>query len=125
MSNTPQFEIPAAVRELAERNVEQAKTAYTQLMDMARQAQEMMTKSSGMSGMMPGGAVELQMRTMRYAQENINASFELAAELARARDVKDYVEIQTRFAQRQIKTYTEQAQEIGRLMTEFAQKSQK
>lgn len=125
MSNTPQFEIPAAVREIAERNVEQAKSAYTQLMDMARQAQDMMAKSTGMSGMMPSGAVELQMRTMQYAQENINASFELASELARAKDLKNYLEIQTRFAQRQIQTYTQQAQDIGRLMTEFTQKSQR
>lgn len=122
MSDMPQFEIPAAMRDLAERNVEQARTAYAQLMDMARQAQEMVAKSSGA---MAEGTVEIQTRTMRYAQENINASFALAAELARARDLKDYMEIQTRFAQRQIKSYTEQAQDLGRLMSELAQKSQR
>jgi phasin len=122
MPETPQFEIPAAVRELAERNVEQARAAYAQLMDMAKQAQEMVAKSSGA---MAAGTVEIQNRTMRYAQENINASFALAAELARAKDLKDYLEIQTRFAQRQIKIYTEQAQELGRLMSELAQKSQR
>ena len=122
MAEIPPFEIPAAVREMAERNVEQARSAYTQLMDMAKQAQDMMAKSSGV---MATSSIELQMRTMRYAQENINASFALAAELARARDVKDYMEIQTRFAQRQVKTYTEQAQELSRLMTEIAQKTQR
>ena len=125
MSNTPHFEIPAAVRDMAERNVEQARAAYTQLMDMAQQAQETVVKSSGMSGMMSGGAFEIQMRTMRFAQENINASFALASELARARDLKDYLEIQSRFTQKQIKSYTEQSQELGRLVAEFAQKPQR
>ena len=122
MSDMPQFEIPSAMRELAERNVEQARAAYTQLMDMARQAQDMVAKSSGA---MAESTVEIQTRTMRYAQENINASFALAMELARARDLRDYMEIQTRFAQRQIKSYTEQAQELGRLMSDLAQKSQR
>ena len=122
MTDTPQFEIPTAVREMAERNVEQARTAYSQLMEMARQAQEMVAKSSGA---VTGSTAEVQTRTMRYAQENINASFALAAELAGARDFKDYMEIQTRFAQRQIMNYTEQAQELGRLMAEITQKSQR
>jgi phasin len=122
MADTPPFEVPAAVREMAERNIEQARAAYTQLMDMAKQAQDMVAKSSGA---MATSTLEIQTRTMRYAQENISASFALAMELARARDVKDYMEIQTRFAQRQIKSYTEQAQELGRLMSEIAQKSQR
>ena len=37
MYDKPQFEFPEAVRELAERNVEQARSAYNQFMDMARQ----------------------------------------------------------------------------------------
>ena len=37
MYDKPQFEIPEAVRELAERNVDQARTAYNQFMEMARQ----------------------------------------------------------------------------------------
>jgi hypothetical protein len=40
MSDKPQFEIPEAVRELAERNVEQARSAYGQFMDMARKVQD-------------------------------------------------------------------------------------
>lgn len=121
MFEKPTIEIPEAVRELAERNVEQTRAAYGQFMDMARQAQSMMTKSQGA---MTVSALEIQSKAMRFAEQNINASFELASELARARDLKEYMEIQTRHAQSQMQAYTQQAQELGRLMADAAQKVQ-
>ena len=121
MPDMPQMEIPDAVRQLAERNVEQARNAYSQMMDMVRKAQDTMSKSSGS---MTETALDVQARTMRFATENIEASFKLAGELARARDMKDYFEIQARHAQRQMQTYTAQAQEIGQLITAAAQKAQ-
>jgi phasin len=121
MTDKP-FEIPDAVREMAERNVEQTRTAYAQFMQMAQQAQSMMAQSSAV---MATNAVEVQTKAMRYAQENVNASFNFAADLAKARDLTEYLEIQTRFAQAQMKTYTEQAQELSRLLTEAAQRAQR
>ena len=122
MPENPPFEVPASVRELAERNVEQARTAYTQFLDFARQAQEAMTKSSVA---MATGAREVQSRAMRYAGDNVEAGFALASDLAKARDLKEFLEIQQRYAQQQLRTYTEQAQEIGRLLADTAQRAQK
>ncbi len=47
MYDKPQFEIPEAVRELAERNVEQARSAYSQFMEMTRRVQDTLAKSGG------------------------------------------------------------------------------
>lgn len=121
MSDIPPFEIPQPVRDIAEKNVEQARQAYTQYMDMARKAQDMLTKSSGT---MAETTREMQGKAMRYAQDNLEASFAFAAELARARDLKEAMEIQSRYAQRQMRTYAEQSQDLGRLMTDAAQKMQ-
>ncbi len=121
MYDKPQMEIPEQVRQLAERNVEQARSAYSQFMDMARQAQNAMSKQSGA---MAESMVDLQARTLRFAEQNMEAGFQCASELARARDLKEYLEIQSKHAQRQMQTYAQQAQEIGRLMGEVAQKSQ-
>ena len=121
MADIPQMEIPDAVRQMAERNVEQARNAYSQLMDMARKAQEMTTKSSGA---MAEAAMDIQTRMLRFTEENIESSFKLAGDLARARDMKEYFEIQNRHAQRQLQSYATQAQEIGKLMTTAAQKAQ-
>jgi phasin len=121
MPDKPQMEIPDAVRQLAERNVEQARSAYAQFMEMVRQAQDMVAKSSGA---MTEGALEVQGRAMKFAEENVEAGFRMAAELAKARDMKEYFEIQARHAQRQMSTYAQQAQELGRLMAEAAQRAQ-
>jgi phasin len=121
MYDKPQFEIPEAVRELAERNVDQARSAYNQFMDMARRVQETLAKSQGA---MASGAMELQSRVAKFAEENIQASFTFAADLSRARDLKEYLEIQQRYAQKQMQSYALQAQELGKLLSEAAQKAQ-
>jgi phasin len=120
MYEKTQFEIPEAVRELAERNVEQARSAYSQFMDMARKAQDAVTKSQGA---MTAGALDIQAKALQYAEQNINSSFAFAADLARARDLKEYLEIQTRYAQKQMQDYARQAQDLGRMLTEAAQKA--
>lgn len=122
MFDKPQLEIPEAVRELAERNVEQARTAYEQFLDVARKAQDMVTRSQDM---MTSGAIEIQTRAMKYAEQNIDASFKFARDLARARDLKEYVEIQTKYAQKQMQAYAEQAQDLGRLMAEAAKNTKR
>lgn len=121
MYDKPQFEIPVAVRELAERNVEQARSAYNQLMEAARRVQETLAKSQGA---MASGAMELQARMAQFAEENIQSSFAFAADLSRARDLKEYIEIQQRYTQKQMRTYADQAKELGALLSEAAQKAQ-
>jgi phasin len=121
MIDKPHMEIPDGVRQMTERNVEQSRAAYSQFMDMMRQSQDMVSKSSGA---MAEAAAEIQTRSLRFAEQNMEAGFQLAAELARARDMKDYFEIHSRHAQRQMQTYAQQAQELGRLMAEAAQRAQ-
>ena len=121
MYDKPQFEIPVAVRELAERNVEQARSAYNQFIEMARRVQDTLVKSQGA---MASGAVELQSQVAKFAEENIEANFKFASDLSRARDLKEYLEIQQRYAQKQMQAYAHQAQELGKMLGEAAQKVQ-
>jgi phasin len=121
MSDKPQFEFPEAVRELAERNVEQARTAYNQFIDMARKVQETLAKSQGA---MTSSAVEMQSQVAKFAEENIESSFAFASDLSRARDLKEYLAIQQRYAQKQMQSFAHQASELGKLMSEAAQKAQ-
>jgi len=121
MQAGPQMEIPEQIREMAERNVEQARAAYNQFLDMARQVQELVNKSSGA---MAESVAEIQARALRFAEENAEAGFEFASELARAKDLKEYLEIQSRHSQKQMDIYARQAEELGRMLSELAQKSQ-
>lgn len=121
MPQMPPMEIPEPVRQMAERNVEQSRSAYMQFVEMAKRAQEMVAKSSGT---MTQTALDIQSKALRFAEQNVEAGFSFASELARARDMKEYMEIQSKHAQRQMQNYANQAQELGRLMTEAAQKAQ-
>ena len=51
------------------------------------------------------GMKQLQERTMRFTQQNMDASFSLATELAKAKDFKEMLEIQSRHAQLQMAAY--------------------
>jgi len=123
MVGTPQFEFPTQMRELAERNVEQMRAACGQFMDAARKAQDMF-ETMVPENSMTAGMKQVQERAMRFTQHNMDASFALASELAKAKDVKEIMDIQGRHAQLQMAAYATQAQELGRLMANAAQNGQ-
>ncbi|MEZ5775084.1 MAG: phasin family protein [Hyphomicrobiaceae bacterium] len=120
MSDAPQFEIPPAIRELAERNVEQARSAYSQFIDAATKAQDVVSRSSDA---MTTGVRELQDKAMQYTASNMEASFSFARDLARARDLKEALDLQQAYARRQMEIFAEQAQELTRLMTSTAERA--
>jgi len=121
MSEPKEFEIPDTVRKLTETSVEQARQAYNQVLEATRKTQDMVARSSDA---MATAFRDVQAQTLRYTEQNMQANFALAAELARARDLKEAFEIQSRFARTQMETYASQAQEITRLMSEAAQRVQ-
>lgn len=120
MAQTPSFEIPQQLRDLAERNVEQARSAYGQFMDAMVKATAMWIGAMPSNEMTSGFKV-VQERAVRFAKQNGEACFALASEIANAKDVQDVFAIQSRYAQTQMQAFALQAQELGRLMTEAAQ----
>ncbi|MEM9030083.1 MAG: phasin family protein [Pseudomonadota bacterium] len=114
------FEIPENMRKLAEQNIEQTRAAYHQFMEMAKQAQDLAANSQGA---MLQSAIEIQTRALKFAEKNTEASFEFANDVARAKDVQQYVDIQTRYAQRQMQAYQEQAAQLGQLMSDVMRKA--
>ena len=124
MSSNQPFEFPQQLRELAEKNVEQARAAYGQFMDA-------MTQATGMwLNAMPSNEITsrfeaVQKKAIRFAKQNAEAGFALANELANAQDIQDVLAIQSRYAQTQMQNYALQAQELGRFMMEAAQSMQR
>jgi phasin len=116
MTEKQTFEIPQQLRELAEKNVEQARTAYGQFMDAMAQA--VSAWSSASSDTVTSGFIAAQERGIQFAKENAEAGFALANELTKAKDLQDLLRLQSSFAQKQMQSYARQAQELGRLMAE-------
>ncbi|MBO0763244.1 MAG: phasin family protein [Hyphomicrobiaceae bacterium] len=119
----PPFEFPQQLRELTERNVEHARAAYGQFMDAVAQAMGTWASAAPANAMTAGFKV-VQDRAVSFAKQNGEACFNLASELANAKDLTDIIGIQSRHAQQQMQAYTLQAQELTRLMMEAAQSMQ-
>ncbi len=121
MADAKQIEIPQETREFVVKNIDQARDAFKQLMDAASKVQDMMKT------MLPAnpaltGLSDVQERAMRFTQQNLDAGFTLAHELAKAKDLTDALQIQSRHAQLQVHAFALQAQELGTLVNAAIQK---
>jgi hypothetical protein len=116
MAENPSFEIPPELRDMAEKNVEQARAAYGQFMDFVTQAMGAWANAPGGAEM--SGFRAAQERAIAFAKENAERSFALASDLARAKDVQEVLTLQSRYAQTQMQTFGIQAQQLAWLMAD-------
>ena len=65
MSQQIDFEIPASVRDLASKSVEQAHEAYNRFIEATRQAQEVVAKSTDV---IATGAREINEKAVKYTE---------------------------------------------------------
>lgn len=115
------FEIPQQMRDLAERNIEQARAAYDQFMGAMNQALGMWSQA------IPGNSRTASFKAVQdqataFAKQNAQAGFALVSDLANAKDLQEIIALQSRFAQSQMQAYAMQAHEIGRLIAQAIQK---
>ena len=115
--NTPNFEIPANIRELAEKSVDQAKTFYDQATAAGDETTAAIEKSAGI---VQAGTNEITAKAVSLARENIESSLDLAKKLVAAKDLQEAIQLQTAFVQDQLKLAAEQTKEIGELSAKVA-----
>mgnify|MGYP001815426963 CR=1 FL=1 len=115
MIDRPSFEVPPELRELTEKNIEQARASYAQFLDFFTQS--IAAWSGASSNTMTPGFKRVQDRAIEFAKENAEGSFKLAQELAHATDIQQMLAIQNHYAQKQIQTYSRQVQELAHLMS--------
>ncbi|ODR99638.1 hypothetical protein AUC69_08400 [Methyloceanibacter superfactus] len=103
------------MRNLAEKNVEQARVAYGQFMEFMSQAMNAWSTTGGPEA---GNFKALQERAIAFAKENAERSFSLASEIAKAKDMQEVVTLQSRYVQTQMQTFGIQAQQLSWLMAD-------
>jgi hypothetical protein len=124
------LEMSQQIREAAEKNFKQAQASYGEYM-------EAMTGSLGAwstnIGMWSKGTPENEMTTefkvvqdqaISFAKQNAEACFAMATELAKAKDIREMMSLQSQFAQSQMQSYAKQAGELGRLMLDGVHRMQ-
>lgn len=114
MPQNQKFEIPQELLQLAEDNVERARKLYLQFMEGISQTMSAWAMPS--TDRVPPGFNEIRERAIKITRENADAAFNLARDVANAKDLQELVTLQTRYVQSQMKWYAQQTQEFGRLM---------
>jgi phasin len=119
---TRPFEIPMEMRAVAERSVEQAKLAFTNYIRSGSGSIsifEQWVKASQV------GAQSISKKTMSFAERNVFSAFEFAQKIVQAKDIDEFIRMQTEFVQSQIQVLSEQVKDLGETATKTAMESVK
>jgi phasin len=97
------MEIPAQVREFAEKSVDQAEKAISSFMDAASKSVTMV----------PGPMTDVAKQALVITEANLKASFEHARKLMQAKDISEVMQLQSDFLRNQFGVATEQLKQLG------------
>ena len=111
MANSP-FEIPNDLRDFAERSVEQARKAFEGFLSVAQRASGVAGDATATS---QSGARSVSAHVLSYTERNVNAAFDLAQKLVRAKDPQEALALQSEYMKTQLAVLQEQAKELGSL----------
>jgi phasin len=109
MPSSP-FEIPNELRDFAERSVEQARKAFEGFLSVAQRASGVAGDAANTS---QGGAKSVSAHVLSYTERNVNAAFDLAQKLVRAKDPQEALALQSEYLKTQLAVLQEQAKELG------------
>jgi phasin len=99
----PRFEVPAELRNLAERTIEQAEKAFDMFFEAANRS---------MASLAYPGA-EVSREALSLTEQNMRFAFETARKLAQATDLQEAMQIQSEFMRGQITNAGEKMKQIA------------
>ncbi len=106
---TPNFEVPAAFRDFAEKGLAQARDAYAKMKSAAEDTTEVVEDTFETAR---DGAFTFGVKAIDAVKANSDASFAFAKDLFGAKTLADVIELQTAFARQQFDTATAQFKEF-------------
>ena len=98
----PKLEVPAEVRDLAEKTIDQAEKAFGMFFDAAGKS---MTS-------VPGAGTEISRQALSFTEQNMKAAFEHARKLVHATDLQEAMRIQSEFLRSQFTNAGEHMRQI-------------
>jgi hypothetical protein len=111
-------QVPATLRELAERNIAQTRELYQRSKDTFQTILASWHKSFGAASQ---GAVALNLKIMDIAERNIDTGFDFATSLVGAKNVADVMKLQSMYWRKQIGHLQTQAEELRALSTRLTE----
>jgi phasin len=112
---TPQFEVPAEMRDLASKSVEQAKRAFDSFMGATQQAAGNM---QGSTHSLQENASKAAKQVVGYAEQNVKAALDHAHALVQAKGFDDVMKLQGEFMRSQMAAMQDQMKSMGKAAEE-------
>jgi phasin len=104
----PKLEVPAELRDLAEKTIEQAERAFGMFFEAANKS----------VGAIPSPGTEISKQALSFTEQNMKAAFEHARKLVHAHDLQEALQIQSEFLRSQFTNAGEHMRQItGDVMT--------
>jgi phasin len=98
----PKLEVPAELRDLAEKTIDQAEKAFGMFFDAA---------SKSMASV-PGPGTDISKQALSFTEQNMKAAFDHARKLVHATDLQEAMRIQSEFLRSQFTTAGEHMRQI-------------
>ena len=98
----PKLEVPAELRELAEKTIEQAERAFEMFFQAAKKS----------VGTIPGPATNVSKQALTFTEQNMKSAFEHARRLVHATDLQQALQIQSEFLRSQFTNAGEHMRQI-------------
>ena len=114
---TDRFEIPKEMRSMAEASFDQARKTFENFLASAQQTA---AKIEDQGASVRAGAKDIGAKAVSYAEKNVQASLDYAEKLLHAKDLAEVMRLHSEYMQAQMRSLTEQASEMGQLVSRAA-----
>ena len=115
-------ETAAEMTTLAQKTVDQAQAAFEKVSEVAHGNVQLLDAAANAY---KNRVTDIQLKTMEFAQLNVNAGFAFARKLFAAKDPSEAFSLQQGFFKDQAETLQRQAGELGELSVSLAKESMK
>ena len=104
----PKLEVPAELRDLAEKTIDQAERAFGMFFEAANKS----------VAAIPSPGTDISKQALSFTEQNMRAAFEHARKLVHATDLQEAMQIQSEFLRSQFTNAGEHMRQItGEVMT--------
>jgi phasin len=111
------FEIPKEMRSMAEASVDQARKAFEKFVAGAEAAAGSLEERGAT---VRAGAKDIGAKAISCAEKNVEASLDYAESLLHAKDLSEVMRLHSAYVQEQMRSLTEQASEMGQMVSRAA-----
>jgi len=113
----PKFEIPKDMRAMAEASFEQARSTLEKFIANAQAAAGSIEERGAT---VRASAKDVSAKAIGFAEKNVQSSLDYAQSLLHAKDLSEVMRLHAEYVQAQMRALTEQASEMGQVVSRAA-----